>query len=285
MPFVDIEDSHVEYRAEGAGPGLVLVHGAGLDADRNWGSVAARLSQGRTVVRPNYSGSGTTADRGGPLTLERLGRQVIASAWAVGAAPFDLVGFALGAGVAAYIAATTPDLVRSLVLIAGFADANDAGLRFQLQLRRDLAGRDRQTLARLMILNGHAPGFLSRLSDTQLEQKVAAIVEDTNWPGLMPQLNLELGLDLRHLLPGIACPTLVVVCEHDQAVPPFHGQALAATIPDAEIAVLPTGHLAAVEQPEALAAVLEGFVQSGSRGTERAAAAPARARSAAASRS
>jgi pimeloyl-ACP methyl ester carboxylesterase len=264
MPFVDIEDSHVEYQVEGSGPGVILVHGAGRDAASNWGSLGARLSAaGRTVVRPNYSGSGATVDRGGPLTLERLGRQVVASAWAVGAAPFDLVGFGLGAGIAAYLTATIPDLVRSLVLIGGFADANDPGLRFQLRLRRDLVDAHRDILARLRVLGDYAPATLSRLSEADLERKVVAILETSNWAGMSRQLNLELGLDLNGLLARITCPTLVVACEHDRTVPADHAHALAAAIPGARTASLAAGHLAPLEQPEVLASLLQDFMLAG----------------------
>jgi pimeloyl-ACP methyl ester carboxylesterase len=260
MPFVDIEDSRVEYLVEGSGPGLVLVHGAGRDANGNWGTLGARLASARTVIRPNYSGSGATIDHGGPLTLERLGRQVTASAWAVGAAPFDLVGFGLGAGIAAYIAATIPDLVRSLVLIAGFADANDSALRLQLRFRRDLAVSHPEILARHMLLCDHAPAFLSRLSDVDIEHRAAAMAASIDPAGMVRQLNLELGLDLHRVLAGVACRTLVVTCAHDQVVPPARSHALAAAIPGARTTPLLTGHLAPVEQPATLAALLETFM-------------------------
>jgi 3-oxoadipate enol-lactonase len=260
MPFVDIEDSRVEYRVEGHGPGMILVHGAGRDADNNWGQLAAGLAGHRTVIRPNYSGSGGTVDRGGPLTLERLERQVVASGWAVGAVPFDLVGHGLGAAVATYVAATMPDLVRSLVLVGASVDANDPVLRHELRLRRDLLSSDPELLARYQVLADHAPAYLAQFSDPEIEQRVAELRNSIDSNGMTRQLNLELGVDLNRLLPGITCPTAVVACEHDRTTPPTQAAALAAAIPDAGLIRIGTGRLAAVEQPEALAALIEKLV-------------------------
>lgn len=98
MKFVEIGGVQVSYRVDGDGPGLVLVHGTGGNADTNWAHLLPVLTRRWTVVRPNYSGSGETRDNGGPLAVEALAAQVVGAAQAAGAVPFDLVGFSLGAG-------------------------------------------------------------------------------------------------------------------------------------------------------------------------------------------
>lgn len=119
---------------DGTGAGLVLVHGTGGSAEANWGHLVDRFAGRWTVIRPNYSGSGNTTDAGTSLSVEQLAGQLLAAAKAAGKVPFDLVGFSLGAAVAVVAAARAPDLVRSLVLIAGFADSTDSYLKLEFSL-------------------------------------------------------------------------------------------------------------------------------------------------------
>ena len=63
------------------------------------------------------------------------------------------------------------------------------------------------------------------------------------------------------VLPSIATPMLVVNGSLDKATPPAdHGEKIAAAVPGARLASLPTGHISAVEAPGALAALIIGFI-------------------------
>ena len=263
MATVKIEESVVEYLLDGAGPGLVLVHGTGGSAEANWGHLVNRFARHWTVIRPNYSGSGNTTDVGGSLSVEQLAEQVLAAAKAGGKVPFDLVGFSLGAAVAAMVAARAPDLVRSLVLIAGFADSTDSYLKLEFSLWQELIAHNRLALARLFLLTGLSHSFLANLSEAEIEASVSSIVAGTNWDGLARQVELDLTLDIREEVRSITRPTLVVGCTHDCIVPVKHSKRLAATIPCSEYTELATGHLAALEEPDALAIVIETFLIRG----------------------
>jgi 3-oxoadipate enol-lactonase len=61
-------------------------------------------------------------------------------------------------------------------------------------------------------------------------------------------------------LPEIAVPTLVVVGSEDALAAPAEARAMAAAMPDARMAEIPSaGHLSNLENPEAFAAALAGF--------------------------
>ena len=56
--------------------------------------------------------------------------------------------------------------------------------------------------------------------------------------------------DLRHVLPRIRQPALVVVGEHDRVTPPASGLELAAALPDGRFVLLQhAGHIAMMERP------------------------------------
>ncbi len=265
MAKVNVAGVQVAYQVDGHGPGLVLVHGTGGDAQTNWGHLVERFAVDRTVVRPDYSGSGETVDRGEALRVENLATQVVAAADAAGVVPFDLVGFSLGAAVAAYIAAEYPDRVRSVVLLAGFASAHDARLKLQFALWRDLIKTDRAALARLILLTGFSPDFLSGLSQQQIDDSVDAIVTGNQWEGMSRQVDLDLTLDVRDQVRRIDKPTLVIGCTHDHMVPAAHARELAAMIAGARYAELSSGHLAPLERPDEFVELVKGFLLAGDR--------------------
>jgi pimeloyl-ACP methyl ester carboxylesterase len=205
----------------------VLVHGTGGDSQSNWGHLVERFAASWTVVRPDYAGSGATLDAQEPLSVATLAAQVVAAAKAAGAVPFDLVGFSLGASIAAYIAAEYPDLVRSIVLLAGFASGEDSRLKLQFELWRDLIRSDRRSQAR--------------------------------------QVELDLILDVSGQVKRIAKPTLVIGCTHDHIVRPAHARAMAAMIPGARYAELDSGHLAPLECPDEFVRLVTDFLRAGAR--------------------
>jgi 3-oxoadipate enol-lactonase len=91
--------------------------------------VIGELSKSRTVISLDYSGSGDTTDDGSALSLQKLARQVRGVARAAGADRFDLVGHSLGAAIAIQLAAGAADLVRSLIVVAGFSRGAEPRLK------------------------------------------------------------------------------------------------------------------------------------------------------------
>lgn len=269
MFHVDFQGIQVAYKVDGSGPPLVLVHGTGGDAESNWGAFVEPLGREWTLIRPNYAGSGETKDDGRQLTADALVGQILAAADAAGAQTFHLLGFSLGAALAAKIAGDHPDRVRSLILLAGFASSQDARLQLQFTLWRDLIATDRQAMARLILLTGFSPDALSALGAEGVKQAMEEILTRTDWEGMARQVELDLSIDVAGSIARIAAPTLVIGCSHDQMAPSSHAKALAAAIPSASYAELPTGHLAPMEQSRAFMDMIVPFLREQGRAKER----------------
>jgi 3-oxoadipate enol-lactonase len=260
MKTININGASVAYQVDGSGPGLVLVHGTGGNSQTNWGHMVNHFTPYRTLVRPDYAGSGETVDPEEHLTIERLAEQVVATAEDAGTVPFDLVGYSLGACVAAYIAATSPHLVRSLVLVAGMASGKDSRAQLQFDLWATMIKTDRRAFAQLLTLTGFSPDFFKKMTTAFIEQSVTLSVNTNNWEGMLKQTELDKRIDIQDILPQITCPTLVIGCTHDQMVPVAHSKALAASISNARYEELPTGHLVPFETPDKLAKLILDFV-------------------------
>ncbi|TDD64306.1 alpha/beta fold hydrolase [Actinomadura rubrisoli] len=258
MPSIPVADATVHYQTEGSGPGLVLLHGTQGSAVTNWGHLVERFSAAHTVIRPDYSGSGETTDQGGELTVESLAAQVAAVSRAAAEGPVDIVGFSLGAVVAAATAALYPDLVRNLVLVAGWAHTGDARQRLMFELWRDLDRADFRLFTRMAVLTGYSPGFLEAIGPDGIETLVQASVRE---PGADRQIDLDLRVDLRDMLPQITARTLVVGLSHDHMVPAFAAADLHERISGSRYSEIGCGHLVLFERPDELVQLVQSFTE------------------------
>ncbi|MFH8370591.1 alpha/beta fold hydrolase [Streptomyces sp. NPDC018031] len=259
MPHTMLHNAEIHYEVDGRGPGLVLVHGTGGDADSVFGNVVDHFTRTRTVVRPNFSGSGQTTDDGAPLTVELIADQVAAATRAAVAGPVDLLGFSLGAVAAAAVAATHPQLVRRLVLVGGWAHSTHPRDQFYFQTWRKLLDTDRELFKRFSTLTGFSPTAL----DSWGHQGLADSLTDA-WPppGIGRQIDLGARVDLRPLLPGITAPTLVVGFTGDAMIPVEGSRELNAAIPGSRLVEVAQGHMDWFADPTGLVALTRDFLDA-----------------------
>ncbi|MGW8321347.1 MAG: alpha/beta fold hydrolase, partial [Thermodesulfobacteriota bacterium] len=59
----------------------------------------------------------------------------------------------------------------------------------------------------------------------------------------------------------LRCPTLIIAGDRDGFMSVSVGEAMREAIPDAEMHVLPTGHAAMIEEPEAYNRIVLGFLE------------------------
>jgi 3-oxoadipate enol-lactonase len=243
---VNVDGARVAYRLHGRGPAVVLVNGtAALDA--HWGPVIVELGKHRTVISLDYSGSGDTTDDGTALSLPKLARQVREVARAAGVGRFDLVGHSLGAAIAIQLAASSADLVRSLIVVAGFSRGAEPRLKFQFELWLDLLRTSRDAFLRLLLLSGLTPAFVSRAGTSTIEDMIKAYMPLANWEGIARQVELDLAVDVSEQARSVASPTLVINCAHDQIV--TQTPELAASIPGSMCQQISAGHLDTSREP------------------------------------
>jgi 3-oxoadipate enol-lactonase len=193
--MVNVDGARVAYRLHGRGPAVVLVNGtAALDA--RWGPVIAEFSKHRTVISLDYSGSGDTTDDGSVLSLQKLARQVREVVRAAGVERFDLVGHSLGAAIAIQLASSSADLVRSLIVVAGFSRGAEPRLKLQFELWLDLLRTNRDAFLRLLLLSGLTPAFVSSVGASTIEDMIKGYMPLANWEGITRQVELDLAVDV-----------------------------------------------------------------------------------------
>ncbi|GIG64311.1 alpha/beta fold hydrolase [Phytomonospora endophytica] len=241
MATVEVGNAQVRYEIAGEGPALMLVHGTGsAGAALTWGQLVPMFA-GRTVITPDLSGSDATSDDGAPLTLDVLAEQVVAVIEAAGCGPVDLLGFSLGSPVVATVAARRPDLVRRLVLVAGWTRTEgDVHLSATFDLWRRLGVNDPVAFGRFVALTGFSRGFLDGLGDEGFAG-IAGNMPPT--PNTLRQVDLNARVDVRDVLSHVTAPTLVIGGTRDATVPVEHSRALHTAIAGSSYAELDAGHV------------------------------------------
>ncbi|MCD9145129.1 alpha/beta fold hydrolase [Streptomyces albireticuli] len=258
MPVVPVADALVHYdRFDSTAPGadsrpaLVLVHGTGsVGAALTWGQTVPRFAD-RTVLTPDLSGTERTVDGGGRLTTEGLAAQVIAVIEDAGTGPVDLLGFSMGAPVSATVAALRPDLVRRLILVAGWARTEaDEYTRNHFTLWQRLGAVDPEGFGRIVAMTGFSRGYLNTIGREGFEQLVPNMPPT---PGTLRHVDLDLRVDIRAMLPRVEAETLVIGCTQDATVPVELSRALHAELArttTASYAEIDAGHVVFFEKAD-----------------------------------
>lgn len=246
-------NANASHQIDGDGPPLVLVPGAGPDSNVAYGHLVEEFEEdGRTVIRVDYADTGSE-----PLSIEALAEQVAGEIDKATEGPVDLVGFSLGSCVVATIAATRPELVRSLVVAAGWVQPGDQYLRNMMTVWRQVGELDQDAFGRLSAITAFSPAFLNQLGHDAVE---GVVTNTKSSPLMLAQIDLILHMDISAYLPRINVPTLVLGSTQDRTIPVANAQAMHEAIPGSEYAELDTGHVMQLERADEFTKLLKDFL-------------------------
>lgn len=230
---------------------VVLIHGTGGSAKTHFHTLFPMLAARYRVLAVDLQ------TPGGELTLGALSEQVEAVLDQRAAArPVHVVGYSLGALVAAELASSCPDRVSSLTLVAGWVKA-DPHQRLRNRIWRRLFELDQDVLREFATWTTYGHPFLAGRGDADIQALVAA---RTFPDGIAEQMRLNAVADLSGRLAGITAPCLVIAGADDQMVPARQTQLLFGGLPDARYAVIDSGHAIPHERPAQLFQLINEFV-------------------------
>ncbi len=173
---------------------------------------------------------------------------------------FALAGLSMGGYVAQEILREAPDRVSRVALLDTSArpDTPDQVKRREALIALAQTGRFKGVTPRLLPLLIHP----SRLDDRALTGVVMGMAERVGQAAFLRQQRAILGRpDGRADLARVACPALVMCGREDALTPLALSAEIARLIPGARlIEIEECGHLATLEQPEAVNAALEEWL-------------------------
>jgi len=235
-------DVHIAYQAFGEGPlDLVVIPGFVSNVEMPWewaevGRFSERLATFARVIAFDKRGTGLS-DRGvGTPTIEERMDDVRAVMDAVGSERAALLGISEGGPMSLVFAATHPERTHALVLWGAFArftaaDDHPAGLT-EAELEGFLAaiekrwgdGRSLALFAPSVADDPRAQELWGRVQRQSAGPREAAAI-----------IRMNTRIDVRHVLPSIHVPTLVVHARGDRAIRFDCGRYLAEHIPGARL--------------------------------------------------
>lgn len=246
---------------EGERP-LLLVPGFGGDGDC-WGTAFPRQLFAREIAPVVYDprGLGGSTMGSSQPSIALFAEDAAAVAEAAGA-PLAVLGWSMGASVAAEFALARPELVSGVVLCCGSADhrriAGERPALFRPILDRSAPlGEPAAALTEALLpASGKwSPTFRRAFRET-LEASFAAHAEGIR----EQQTALAECPSLEGRLASFAMPVLVVEGSEDRLIPRGEGEILAGGIPGALLRILSGGHGLVYEAPGELAGAVAEFL-------------------------
>lgn len=248
--------------ARGERPLALLVHGRGHAASL-WIPVARELCDLLDLVLVDVPGYGHSAFTPPASPTQDAALDAFAApieALARELAPDLVVGHSLGGLIALRVALTLPAPPRGLVLIGsmGLSEYAEPRARAYLHLGPERLARVRRWLP-TPSLSGATSGEIAAVRQELLRAPGAARAKPT-FDRLLPLRGPACSLAAR--LGEVACPTLLLWGERDEAFPVPIALDARTKLRAAQLVVLPTGHSPHLEQPARVAEEITRFSKS-----------------------
>lgn len=231
---------------------IVLVHGSSGTTAGHFGFLFPMLAVRHRVISLDLA---NPVKKGEKLELEHIEAQVVAVInETCPGQPVTLLGFSLGAVVAAVTAARQPKLVSNLVLLAGWIKTDMMMTMFN-RTWHALREANSPQLDDFTVYAAFGAPFLSSKTFEDIAGGAAMPLDDF----VDAQMELNARVDISNLTPKITATTLIISGSHDQMVPVHHGRALFGTIEDARYAEVASGHAVVFERPAEVVRLVDRF--------------------------
>lgn len=247
MEVVLAHGLEIAYERVGAGPPLVLVHGAGQDG-RTWQPQLAALADEFTVVAWDEPGAGRSSAVPADFGLADYAHCLAGLIEALDLAAVHVAGLSWGGTVALELYRHHPERVATLILADTYAGWK--GSLPKEEVRARVAGVRKMLAASADEFDPSLPGLFAGDPPAEFVPLLEEIAADVRRESLAAQLLVMAEADQRDLLPRIAVPTLLIWGALDARSPLSVARQLEQAIPDTRLRVLPgCGHVSNLERP------------------------------------
>lgn len=265
MPLMPINGTELFVEEFGAGPEAVLMYHSLFFSGEMFARQIDMLKDRYRCITIDWRGHGRSKAPLGGYDVDNLVRDALEVADRLKAERFHWVGCSVGGVMGLRIASQFPDRVKSLVVQGASAESEpiEKVVKYEELILNVFPHDPAAVVDRLMAILYGAP-FLNdpkNAKEVALQREIilncgAEKVARASAPVLRR-------VDIRHLLPHIRCPALVICGELDGANPPYKSQIIADGIPGARLAIMKDiGHQPNVEAPEAFGRLIREFLDA-----------------------
>ena len=261
--IIEVDGLQVHYKATGpeGAPALLLLHGFGSSLQA-WDDWSVKLEQKYRVIRLDLPGFGLTgASPANDYSEEKDLATLTHFADKLGLEKFSVMGHSMGGKMAWSLAASQPERVQALVLMApdGFPETKDIGTKpYEVTA---VMGLIKYVFPKYLVRKSIEPAFSD--ADALNDALVNRYFDMLRAPGvrgaILNRSNQTIYTDPVPRLKAIKAPTLLIWGEQDQMIPSTNAQSYAHVLSNSTTVIVPKlGHLLQEEQPDkGLTAVMQ----------------------------
>lgn len=245
--FTAGDGARIAYRFDGRPELPVLVLSNSIATNLHmWDRQVEALTEHFRLLRYDARGHGGSDAPVGAYSLDRLGRDVLELLDHLGLSRVRFGGLSLGGFVGQWLGIHAPERLDRLVLANTSAYLGPAPQWDEL-IRNTLAADDLSAMAQMFLGNWFPRSMFE--SHPATVEAFKAMILATPPAGLAGAFATVRDSDLRRTIALIETPTLVIGGLHDTVTLASHSEAIAATIPNAELRILDGVHMLNVERP------------------------------------
>jgi len=259
MTFIQVDDVRLHVRTDGdpARPCVVLSNSLGTDLSM-WDPQADLLASDFRVLRYDTRGHGQSGLGSAPVTLERLGRDVVGLLDALAIPSAHFCGISMGGMTGQWLGIHQQQRLIKLVLAntAARIGTPEGWNARAAQVRAD--GMD--GVADGAAARWFTPAFRARAP--QLVARMIARLRGQDREGYAACCAALAAADLRGAAASIGIPTLVIAGADDPVTTVADAEWLVDMLPYAQLAVVPASHISNLEAAEPFGAALQRFLSA-----------------------
>lgn len=261
MTTVNIGDIDLQVRVEGAGPPLLFVHGFPLDHTM-WRGQIAHFARDHRVIAPDLRGFGQSGVSGPAATVTQFADDLAVLLDRLGIAePVCYCGLSMGGSIGwEFFQRHRARLSRLIVCDARAQADTPEGRQARYKVMERVLTEGPEFLA--ASLPERLFSQRTRTERPHIVTDVQEVIRRTHPEGVASGAHaLAERPDSTALLPRIDVPTLLIVGADDVISTLDEMRSMAAAIPGAEfVSVEGSGHMAPLEDPEAVNRAMAAFV-------------------------
>lgn len=245
---VDLKDCTIFYTQGGLqsdSTPILFLHGWGISA-KPYHEILKLLAQQHALLAPDLPGFARSSCPKLIPDYDSYAKFLLSFLDTLNLQQVHLVGHSLGGGIAITLSALVPDRVKSLVLV------DSTGIP-SVSIPEIVPRRAIEMTAQLFL-----PRLKLKLVDIPQVFSYNLLFNTGN---LIQALLLSLQVDLRHLLPRIKAPCLLLWSDKDLTTPLTAAQEMAAKIPDSRLTTVEEGyHEWGLWYPEKFTSIMLDFI-------------------------
>ena len=254
FPYADLQLNFHEVGQRSAFPTIILIHGTGGNTDKHFSYIFPMLGIHQRVLSidlhtPNKADLKVTDFS---QQVEALIQHAVAKDEII-----TVVGYSLGAVIAAQVAASLKQRVARLILLAGWAKTSSVQ-QLRTVIWQQLFTEQSAALPHFVNYCLYSDDYLSARSEQQVLD-LARFVKPSQDAAKQRELNYR--IDITSILPEIRAETLIVACREDRMVPVAQAKLLFASISNSRYIEISSGHALYVEAPAEVVQLVNQFSQ------------------------